>query len=124
MEVLNLLHKSHKLAMVTHGNEKVQYDKIKLANIDKSLFSKILVTRNYDKSKSYQQILDEFGFKPQEIIVIGDKYKTDLLPAKKLGMKTVHMKWGKGKIMLPKKGEVDFIISDLIELPKIIERFQ
>ena len=92
-----------------------------MAKLDETLFEKIIVTTNYNKSVPYQELLNDFEFNPSEILVCGDKYKTDLIPAKLLGMKTVHMKWGKGKIFIPKNGEVDYIISDLIELPKIVE---
>ncbi|MBT3835893.1 HAD family hydrolase, partial [Candidatus Woesearchaeota archaeon] len=74
----------------------------------------------YDKLDSYKKILKELQFEPENSMVIGDKYKTDLLPAKTLGIKTVHMKWGKGKIIVPKENEVDYIISDLHEIPKIV----
>ena len=121
LEVLHTLHQNHTLILITHGEEKTQYDKIQKAKINPHLFLKTIVTLNYDKSESYQQILHEFDFKPQDILVIGDKHKTDLLPAKALGMKTVHMKWGKGKILVPKQDEVNYIISDLQELLKIVE---
>ncbi|NQV91493.1 HAD family hydrolase [Candidatus Woesearchaeota archaeon] len=121
LEVLQQLHQHHTLSLVTHGEPATQNDKIKRAHIDASLFKKIIITPHYDKLNSYKKILQELNFKPENSVVIGDKYKTDLLPAKALGMKTVHMKWGKGKILVPKEGEVDYIISDLMEFPKIVE---
>ena len=121
IEVLQQLHKNHTLSIVTHGEEETQNDKINRAKIDTSLFKKIIITPKYDKLNSYKQILEELHFPPENSIVIGDKYKTDLLPAKELGMKTIHMKWGKGKMIVPKENEVDYIISDLHEIPKIVE---
>ncbi|MBT7332436.1 HAD family hydrolase [Candidatus Woesearchaeota archaeon] len=121
IEVLQILHKNHTLSIVTHGEEETQNDKITRSKIDTSLFKKIIITPKYDKLNSYKQILEELHFSPENSVVIGDKYKTDLIPAKTLGMKTVHMKWGKGKIIIPEENEVDYIISDLHVIPKIVE---
>ena len=41
-----------------------------------------------DKTKLYQRILDETRVLPNEVLVIGNSEKLDLLPARKLGMRT------------------------------------
>ncbi len=116
--------KNHTLVVVTQGEEKWQIEKFSKSGLDNSLFSKIIVTPKYDKGDCYSELLKEFSVSASNSLVVGDKYKTDLLPAKKLGMKTAHIKWGRGKILVPKEGEVDYIIGNLKELQGIIENLE
>jgi len=62
--------------------------------------------------KSFTAVLDKFQIQPDQAIMVGDDVKTDIEPAKKLGLKTV---------LLCRKGRVecktaDRIISSLNEL--------
>ncbi|MAG73718.1 hypothetical protein CL620_05340 [archaeon] len=118
-EVVETLSKTHSLALVTHGVEATQQRKIDNVELDRSLFVSIIVSKKYDKKEHYQKIMGETGFAADKIVVIGDKFKSDLLPAKELGMHTVHMKWGRGKV--EKNVSPEFSISHLRELLPIIE---
>ena len=62
----------------------------------------------------YSLILLEVGVKPEECVVVGDSWQRDLRPAKQLGMKTVL-------IAERKEGSPDAIISNISELPGIID---
>ena len=124
VEMLQWASQHHTLAIVTQGREPEQMNKFPSAHLDKKLFSKVIVTPYFNKGLCYGELCGELNILPEETIVIGDKYKTDLLPAKELGMKTVHMQWGRGKIILPKKGEIDYSITHLSELKQIIENLQ
>ena len=121
VEMLQWAFQHHTLAIVTQGREPEQLSKFPSAHLDQKLFSKVIVTPYFNKGLCYGELCGELNVLPEETIVIGDKYKTDLLPAKELGMKTVHMQWGRGKIILPKKGEIDYSITHLSELKQIIE---
>ncbi|MBS3116998.1 HAD family hydrolase [Candidatus Woesearchaeota archaeon] len=110
----------HDLVLITSGVKEEQYGKMKKAKIDPSVFRKIILTGDYNKKKEYLIIQKDLAYPPHEIIVCGDKFKTDLLPAKELGMKTVHVLWGRGKVDFPSPGEVDYSITKLRELKKII----
>jgi putative hydrolase of the HAD superfamily len=114
-EVIEKLSKEHSLVIVSYGVPEEQYGKMKKAGIDQSLFRKIIISEEYDKTEHYKE------FEGEDVLVVGDKYETDLVPARNLGMKTVHMKWGRGKVNVPKLGEVDYIISSLGELLNIVE---
>ena len=118
-QLLRYLSKHHKLAVVTKGTVKFQFEKINKAGIDTSLFSKIVVTNRDNKGIYYKQIIEELGFKPKDTIVLGDKIKTDLLPAKDLGCIAIHMKHGRGLIMQPDE-RVDFTIFKLSEIKSIL----
>ena len=62
----------------------------------------------------------KYDIEPGNVVVIGDKFKTDLIPAKELGMKTIHMQWGRGKVFLPQKGDVDYSVEALHEVVSIV----
>jgi len=66
--------------------------------------------------KSFTAVLDKFRIQPQQAMMVGDDVKTDIEPAKKLGLKTV---------LLCRMGKVecetaDRIISSLSELLDLI----
>jgi len=64
--------------------------------------------------------LNELGYSPGEVLVVGDRYKTDLIPARNLGIKTAWIPWGRGKINPPTKGEVDYKLDNLKEIIKLV----
>lgn len=117
-EVLEILRKDHVLVLVSKGLKDFQNKKMKQAGIKPSLFKKIIFTDNYDKTEEYKKILEEIKFDNSNVVVCGDKFKGDLLPGKKLGFKTIQMNWGRA---LNDKGDSDYFIDKLSELPSIIE---
>lgn len=119
--VLKYLSNDHSLALVSLGKEKFQFDKIQKAGIDTSIFSKIVITRREDKGLHYKRIIEKLKFSFQETYVCGDKINIDLVPAKKMGCKTIHMKWGRGKNLLDDKN-VDFTIKSLNEIKEILDQ--
>ena len=120
--MLKALKQNHSLALVTVGKERWQREKLEKAGIDFSIFSKIEVVENTKESKksSYLRICADLGFESSDVLVIGDKVEVDLKPAKALGLKTVLMLRGRGKNQRDFEG-VDFKISSLLELKKIIK---
>ncbi|MCD4771265.1 HAD family hydrolase [archaeon] len=109
------------LAIVTSGEEGRQIKKIKDAGININKFRKIFAVTDYNKTAPYKKALNEFQYSPKEVLVVGDRYKTDLIPASNLGMKTAWIPWGRGKVFAPKKTEVDYILTNISEISKIIK---
>lgn len=107
-------------ALVTKGKLGSHMDKLAKAGIDEKIFKKIMVVSDYNKGEYYQQILEELGYSSEDCFVCGDRYETDLIPAKKLGMKTVYTPRGRGKLFPPKEGDVDFVINDFRELIPVV----
>ena len=67
-------------------------------------------------------ILEELKKRPEETIVIGDRIKQDLLPAKELGLFTIQMRWGRGKRSFSStEYKIDTEIYSLLELPEAIQ---
>ncbi len=119
-ELLTQLAQDHQLALVTAGKPVLQMEKLKKAGIDTGFFSKILVSEGNNKKFSYQGVVEELGYSSNEVLVCGDRIKVDLTPAKDLGFKTVHMRWGRGLNSQSRKSEVDFQIKTLKELKDIV----
>lgn len=120
VEILQSLSEIHKLALVTVGREDLQLLKLKKAGIDSDIFSKIVVTPVKNKKTHYQSIVDEFDVDPSEVLVCGDRIAIDLSPAKELGCRTVQMLAGRGIHCRGDKSHVDYVISNLSEIIKIL----
>ena len=123
--VLEKLKEKNKLALVSRGDNDQQTRKMIKAGIDPGLFDQILVTedlnkKGFNKKEAYRQLICQFGVNPAEVLVCGDKIKTDLLPAQELGMKTAHMLWGRGKLFSKENYSVDYRIEGLGQIIKIV----
>lgn len=122
IETLTELKETHQLALVSVGKSEQQLAKMKKAGIDSTIFSKIVISEDRDKKPHYQNIVDELGFVPQDTLVCGDRVLIDLIPAKELGCRTVHIRWGRGLNPTDSlsKEKVDFTITELTQLKEII----
>lgn len=68
--------------------------------------------------KIFRMALNRSGCLPEQAVMIGDRLDNDIVPAKRLGMKTVWIKRGFGglsSIRSPEE-EPDFTVADLSEL--------
>jgi 2-haloalkanoic acid dehalogenase type II len=64
----------------------------------------------------YRTVLQKFGVKPNEALMVGDTPEIDIIPSKKLGMKTALLCRKEKK----KVKEADYVITSLTQLLKII----
>ena len=120
-EILKELGQRHRLALVTGGHPPFQRDKLEKAGIEPSHFSNILIPEDSIKRPAYEALRKEFSIdRPQDIVVCGDRVQMDLAPAYELGFTTVHMRWGRGLVNRTEPW-IDFAISDLSELRKIVQ---
>lgn len=119
-EVLKDLFSKYSLALVTLGHTDLQLEKLKKAGIQPKHFSKIVVGKEKNKKPLYQQILEEFKVDAKDVFVCGDRVPIDLTPAKELGINTIHFVNGRGRVFNQPKEHVDFSISALSELKKIL----
>jgi FMN phosphatase YigB (HAD superfamily) len=119
-QILEKASKRAILALVTGGHPPFQLEKLEKAGIDATLFSKIAIPEDSMKKPFYQEISKEFSVDPSEIWVCGDRIPMDLAPARELGCKTIHMRWGRG-LKMATVPWIDFSISDLSELERIIQ---
>ncbi len=69
----------------------------------------------------YVEVLNHFGVKPSEAVMVGDDVEADMTPAKTLGMKTVLINFQKrGDVQTYPKGLVDLVVGHVDELLKFI----
>ncbi|MXW77790.1 MAG: HAD family hydrolase [Gemmatimonadetes bacterium] len=70
----------------------------------------------------FHTILDHAGFSPSEAVMIGDRLDNDIIPAKKLGLRTIWFRQGRYAALEPRVPDElpDETISDLENLPSAI----
>ncbi len=120
LNTLNELSCNHLLCIATAGIKQAQMYKLARSGIDQKLFYRIEVLHQLNKKKFYQEIQSELGIPSKNIYVCGDRITTDLIPAKELGFKTIHMKWGRGENFTEEIENVDYTIYQLNELKQIL----
>lgn len=121
-DVLRELKNHHTLALVTYGNLEYQKQKLKMSGIKEEIFKQLIVIPTQNKKPSYEYLLQLLQYQPNETLVCGDRVASDLVPAKELGIHTVHMRCGRGKNNSSPKNAVDYTIENLPELKSIILR--
>lgn len=121
IEILTVLAQNHSLVLLSRGVEEEQHRKLAKAGIPTTFFRSVIITNDYDKENHYKNILKQLKFAPTETVAVGDKMETDLIPAKKLKMHTIHMRWGRGKIARSSE-QADYTITSLRQLPPIVEK--
>lgn len=93
-DFLAKLSKKAKLAIVSNSSKNYLHHYLKRFNIDESLFEYILQNEydvnNYTKGLKYTFLINQLNLKPDEILVVGDNYITDIAPALELGINAVH----------------------------------
>lgn len=70
----------------------------------------------------FEIALDRAGCRPEQSVMIGDRIDNDIVPAKKLGMKTIWIKQGFGKYwnITNEEEKADYVVSNLTELSDIL----
>jgi putative hydrolase of the HAD superfamily len=73
---------------------------------------------------NFQHGLEVLGFMPEEILVIGDRIKSEIILANQMGMKTVWYKSGKfaGEAPESEDEEPDWVVGELGEVIQIAQK--
>ena len=124
--VVERLRTKYKLVLVSnfYGNiNKILEDFGLLCYFESIIESSVVGVRKPDPA-IYALGVEAMGFPAEEIVVVGDSFSKDMVPAHTVGCKTVWLKgvgWGGEEIdeSLP-----DAIISDLEELSTVIDQIQ
>ncbi len=124
-KVIDLLSKEHQLSLVTRGQVSYQSMKIDEKEFPKEKFKEIIIVEQGSKIKAYKEIQKKSYFSPFDVVVVGDRIHADLVPAKRLGFQTIHVKTGRKEAhMIEKEMIVDYQICSLNELSAIIQDIQ
>ena len=92
MEILEYLHPSYELHIITNGFQEVQEIKLSTSKMDR--FFKVMVTSERAGVKKpnpaiFEYALEETGARVEESLMIGDDYEVDILGARSIGMDQV-----------------------------------
>lgn len=121
-EMLFLLDKLFPLVLVSnfYGNIDVVLKEFGLNELFKKVIESAVVGIRKPDARIFMLGVDALGFTPGEVVVVGDSFNKDILPAKKIGCKTV---WFKGETWTPENNDEkipDAIITDIKQLKEII----
>ena len=103
--VLERLHEKYPMVLVSnfYGNvSSVLSDFGLLQYFDKIIESAVVGVRKPDP-KIFSLGVEALGLEPEEVLVVGDSYKKDILPSRSIGCRTL---WLKGKGWTPEEDAV------------------
>ena len=94
IDILEYLKPHYKLHIITNGFKEVQNRKLNGANI-RHYFRHIIHSETVGVKKPnpriFEYALKKASVKPQHTVMIGDSLEADILGAKNVGMKTIHL---------------------------------
>lgn len=123
--VLTELRKEYRIGLVTnfYGNMSVVLDEFGLASLfDTVTESAVLGVRKPDP-QIFRLAVKALGVEAENVIVIGDSYSKDILPAHEIGCHTI---WLKGEGWVSEElttCEADYIIKDLYEVEPVLKQY-
>lgn len=92
--------RQYKHAIVTNSTKSSIEKTLKILGLEKNLFEVIITKEDISAYKPspepFLKAMNVLGVKAEECVSIGDVDHSDIIPAKKLGMKTIFV-WGKSK---------------------------
>jgi len=126
LHAIEILSSKAKLILVANANSKRQQRLIHKFSLDKYFYDYVISSETpYQKPDKFmfKYGLKMYGWKPEEVLMVGDKYDNDVMGAKKCGLLTAILI---SKNRAPSRSDLipDFMISSLMELNDIIDMSQ
>jgi len=125
IKLLKNLSKSHKIIVLSNSPRFIVDKTIELLGIrdfiDKSFAAEDIGIGKPEPSV-LRKIAEEMGYKTKDCVSIGDSVHKEIIPAKKVGMKTVLLLAKTINIPKEEQKEADFVINELRELPGILKQ--
>lgn len=113
-EAIPVLHRHNRLIMVTKGEDDEQMGKVVRSGLV-DYFEHVKVVPEKDE-EIYQGILREFDLEPESTWMIGNSPRSDINPAKAVGMGTVlipyHSTWVHEVVSIDKRGRETIILDN------------
>jgi HAD superfamily hydrolase (TIGR01662 family) len=131
-EVLQELRGKYKLAVVTNTSVSKEEDirralgTVGLANYFDVVVTSVDVGHEKPDERVFHVVLKRLGVRPAEAIMVGNRIKTDILGANRVGIKTIHFKWNdrySEKIESPLE-KPNCTINSIKELLNVLPRFE
>ena len=125
-EVLQYFTKNKKpIFLVTHSDYDWTWWKLKVTNLSAYFNEKnvyIVDPLKHKDANAWKEAISRFGYRPQEILVIGDSLRSDVGPALELGAEVIHVERPTTWIVQHKEVKGDFkTVESLLDIPKIFE---
>ena len=120
--LIALIKRGFKLGIITDAPRFQAWSR--LCGMKLQHFFDVIITSDDAKAKKPSQLpfkaaIKKLGLKPNEIMMIGDSMKKDIIPAKRMGMVTVLAKYGEFKREKIEE-RPDFEVEDISQILKIV----
>ncbi len=130
LQLLERLHRSHKLGIITDGLPEVQRRKVLALGL-RDVCDHIIYTWEYGSEKqkphpiSFSMMLENLNVSPDTAIFVGDNPEKDCRGAHGIGMRAVQIRsrsWSEDQIRVTNQEAPEFVIDTLHELPQILQQ--
>lgn len=123
--VLTELRKKYRIGLVTnfYGNMSVVLDEFGLASLFDTVTESAVVGVRKPDPQIFRLAVKVLDVKAENVVVIGDSYSKDILPAHEIGCHTI---WLKGEGWVTEElttCEADYIIKDLYEVEPVLKQY-
>lgn len=112
------------MAVATKGDLTEQMGKYRQCGLDK-FFHHIEVLENKDR-KNYLELCGKFNIAPEELVMVGNSVKSDIVPVIEIGGRAIHvpheMVWTHELAEMPESDRV-FEVRSIRDVPEIIKFF-
>ena len=124
-KVLSDLKMHYRIGLVTnfYGNMSVVLEEFGLSSYFEAVTESAVVGVRKPDSQIFNIAVKSMDVKPENVIVIGDSYTKDILPAHELGCRTVWLKGEGWTSEEPTTYVADYIIKNLVELQPILRQY-
>lgn len=123
--VLSELKKNHRLGLVTnfYGNMSVVLEEFDLSSYFETVTESAVVGVRKPDSQIFNLAVNSLDEKAENVVVIGDSYTKDILPAHEMGCHTIWLKGEGWTSEEPTTCVADYVIKNLVELQPILRQY-
>jgi putative hydrolase of the HAD superfamily len=123
LEAIDLLTEHYKVYIITQGDRSVQQDRLSHLSFKDKLSGAFLVEKK--DQETFAGIVKQLGLAPDEVVMMGDSLKSDIVPSVAAGMQAVWIEahnWSLEKAELPSDRAYQF--SSLLEAARHIVKYE
>ena len=116
IKLIKDIHEKYKLFMITSNKKSIAIKKLDALDVDYRLFDPLISYENNlfrEDMSAFRYIAKEFRVNYNDILFVGDREQTDIIPAKKIGIKTA--------IVNSESKLADFRLKEIYDIKFILE---